>query len=381
MGVTIKLDKQGKPVTAAIYAVRGNGERIYRRLQVPAAFRTASQAERWGWEEWARLRADGRTPPKAARSSKAKPTPTFQQFVEERWWPKYPAGKTQATIGGVEKLLRLYLKPALGPLKLTEITTEVVEHFLATVKRKRSKKDLSRKTVKHMRALLRMILAAAVRWEELGKLPDLPAVKVKQAPWDYLNSEESAKLLQAALTDDERTALLFALRTGARAGEQIALQWGDIDWMSRKVCFRRSMTYGVTGPTKSGKERRIPLSPELLHALKEHRLRVGGHEHVFCDGAGRALTLERLHSIVWGACRRAGLRKVRWHDLRHSFASQLVVANVPLARVQEYLGHSTITMTMRYAHLAPETAGAQLDVLDGTSVTVGSKPVAVRVGE
>src|SRR4051812_4376126 len=69
--------------------------------------------------------------------------------------------------------------------------------------------------------------------------------------------------------------------------------------------------------------------------------------------ARKPLTLWQLHQRLEGACRRAGLRAIRWHDLRHTFASHLVMANVPLRQVQDWMGHSTMAMTMRYAHLMP----------------------------
>jgi site-specific recombinase XerD len=80
---------------------------------------------------------------------------------------------------------------------------------------------------------------------------------------------------------------------------------------------------------------------------------------------GSPFTLWQLHERLWGACRRGGLRKIRWHDARHSFASQLVIAGAPLRQVQEWLGHSSITMTMRYAHLAPGGGREFMAALDG----------------
>ena len=88
------------------------------------------------------------------------------------------------------------------------------------------------------------------------------------------------------------------------------------------------------------------------------------------------LTLWQLHDRLEGACRRAGLRRIRWHDTRHSFASQLTSAGVPLRQVQEYLGHSTITMTMRYAHLAPNDGADMRRALDRSQVGQGSNKAA-----
>jgi integrase len=124
-----------------------------------------------------------------------------------------------------------------------------------------------------------------------------------------------------------------------------------VDWHNRKVVFRRSTTDGHTGPTKSKKERRVPLTDSLREALRDIKHLKG--PYVFCDEDGKQLTLCTLQKRFYRACARAGLRRIRWHDMRHGFASTLVTAGVPLRQVQEWLGHSTVMMTMRYAHLAP----------------------------
>ncbi len=83
---------------------------------------------------------------------------------------------------------------------------------------------------------------------------------------------------------------------------------------------------------------------------------------------GKPSTIWQLHERLWSACRRAGIREIRWHDLRHTFASQLAMKNVPIPQLQQWLGHSTINMTMRYAHLAPGAGAHFIKALDGESV-------------
>lgn len=106
----------------------------------------------------------------------------------------------------------------------------------------------------------------------------------------------------------------------------------------------------------------LPLSPNLGAALKAHRHMRGSH--VFCQDDGSPLTLWHLHGALERAARKAGLRLLRWHDLRHSFASNLTIGGTPLRQVQEWMGHSTILMTMRYAHLAPGGGREFLAALD-----------------
>jgi site-specific recombinase XerD len=86
---------------------------------------------------------------------------------------------------------------------------------------------------------------------------------------------------------------------------------------------------------------------------------------VVCDIGGNLLTDGETRHPLWRACNRAGLRQIGWHCLRHTFASQLVMRGATMSAVQELLGHATILMTMRYAHLAPEVVRETVKLLDG----------------
>jgi len=310
----------------------------------------------------------------APASEEKKEVPTFSKFVNEQWLPTYPAsvGNRPTSIREKKIHVRRHLVPALGRLRLDEIRGHVVDRFFADLRKPRSiGKDgtrahaLSDKSIKNIRATLRRILASAFEWELIDRIPNLPKVKVTDKGWDFLSREEVAKLVAVTRDPEERALLTFALDTGARAGEQLALEWGDIDWHNNLVVFRRSSTRGEVGPTKSGRERKVPMTERLVEALRRMKHLRG--KLVFCRVDGKPLTLWQLHERLWGACRRAGLREIRWHDLRHTFASQLVTAGVPLRQVQDWLGHSTITMTMRYSHLAPGQGAELIRALEDPS--------------
>jgi integrase len=128
------------------------------------------------------------------------------------------------------------------------------------------------------------------------------------------------------------------------------------------VYLKRARTRGETGPTKSGKKREVPLTWTLLAALREIRGTTG---LIFCDAHGRPLRIGQLHECLWRSLERAGLRDVRWHDLRHSFASNLAAKGVPIPQIQKWLGHSTIAMTMRYVQFAPDGNRSLIGALDG----------------
>jgi integrase len=287
---------------------------------------------------------------------------SFRDFIEKHWLPTYPkaAGNRATTVREKQQHVTLHLVPLAGDVPLHELKGKAIDRLFARL----TEKGLGEKSRKNIRATLRKALVSAVEWGMLDVLPPLPRIRVPERHFDFLTPEESQRVIDGARTLEARLWILFALRTGARASEQLALRWGDIDWHSGKVVFQRSSIRGVEGPTKSGRVRHVPMSPELVSALKAAR-HLRGHV-VFCRPDGKPLTLWQLHTALETACRRAGIRQVRWHDLRHSFASQLVMAGVPIRRVQDWLGHSTITMTMRYAHLAPDGDTNLIAALDGS---------------
>jgi integrase len=285
---------------------------------------------------------------------------SFRDFAEQQWLPTYPraAGNRATTTREKQMHVRVHLVPRLGDVPLHEVRGRVVDRFFAEL----TGAGLSPKTRKNIGATLNKMLGTATEWGLIEAPPRLPRIRVPERQFDFLTPEESERLLAGARTPEARLLILFALRTGARASEQLALRWGDLDWVSHKVGFARSAIRGEEGPTKSGRVRYVPLTPELEAALRASRHLKS--QLVFCRQDGKPLTLWQLHTALETACRRSGLREVRWHDLRHSFASQLAMRGLPLRRVQEWLGHSSIQMTMRYAHLAPGGDAHLIAMLD-----------------
>lgn len=164
--------------------------------------------------------------------------------------------------------------------------------------------------------------------------------------------------------------LLTALRTGRRRGELMALRWEHVDLVAGQIHVRTAVSRGVIGTPKSGKARTIPMSDELLAGLKAYRHLKG--PYVFCSPAGRLLKRDEIKHPLRRACKKAGLRQVWWHALRHTFASHLVMRGVPLKAVQERLGHATIEMTMRYAHLSPHVTRDAVRLLDEAAPAHGA---------
>ncbi len=276
-----------------------------------------------------------------------------------------------STVDAKNAALTFHLLPLIGDLPLDQVTYAVIEDLklaLASKKITRVAADkldtarkLSPKTINNCLIVLRRMLRVARKRGLIAQVPEFEMLKAPPPDFDFLDFEEADRLVAAA-EGQLRTMILVALRTGMRHGELLALRWQDVDLVAGRITVRRNVVRGIVGTPKSGKPREIPLGEDVLGALKAHRHLRG--PLVFCDAGGDMLTdSEQKHPLAH-ACRRAGLRSVGWHTLRHSFASHLAMRGVALKVIQELLGHASILMTMRYAHLAPQISRDAVRLLD-----------------
>ena len=246
-----------------------------------------------------------------------------------------------------EKILRNHLKPEFGKRKLDEITKQDVKAYRS----KKLKQGYSAKTVNNHITVLMKLLAEAEEDGYIRFVPRVKRLKVPEADFDFLTIDEANALIEAA-EGQWQTMILFDLRTGLRQGELLGLQWADVNLDKGFVVVKRSIFRGRVGTPKSNKNRMVPLCDEAVEALVKHQHRRG--PYIFCDEQGNPLTDNKSKNPLRTACRRAGLRPIGWHVLRHTFASHLVQQGTSILKVKEYLGHSDIRVTMRYAHLNPE---------------------------
>lgn len=349
------------------------------RISGTPSLNSRTAAEKAEREAIDRLENPGNYPDMA---SKAVAEEVFSTFVAE-WLKTYPAAQNkESTVIHRELHVRMHLLPYWKDTPLHLITAQALMRFVAELRNKDVQRNttgknrpgtlvtklrkapakLASQTVLNILRTMHKVLASAVAWGKLKSMPEFPKVKVAKADWDWLDKNESALVLGHTSSAEERAVLLFALKTGARGGEQLAILWDDLDFVNMTISIKRSMFRGTSGTTKTGKERVVHMAPSLADALKKIRHLKG--PLVFCDESGRPLKLWHLKSVLRRCLKRAGLRQVRWHDLRHSFASQLVQMGVNLRQVQEWLGHSSITMTTRYSHLAPTDGQRLIALLD-----------------
>lgn len=206
-----------------------------------------------------------------------------------------------------------------------------------------------------------------------------PPVKERTAPMDILSPDETVRLTQYLCLDPSLPALgiLTALYEGIRLGELCALTWGDVDMAGGTIRIRRTLqriqdpshrpgsphTILHLGPPKNGLERYIPLHPLLKYILKDYAGERPRDGYVLRDD--RPMEPRNLIYHFKKALKGAGIRDIRFHALRHTFASNCVEAGMDIKVLSEILGHSTVKITLdRYVHLSMRFKQSQIAVLD-----------------
>jgi integrase len=279
-------------------------------------------------------------------------------------------------------------------MALNEITRKSVKNFIAEKQRqqiligkKKKKKRLSTGTLRNLKAYLSAILTEAVDDELISSNPAARAGKLIKKIDRKKNispfSWEEKTLFEDTLKGHfPRYYPLFltALRTGMRIGEIIALKPGDIDFNGNFIEVRRSCVRGNISTTKSGKIRRVDMSSELRAVLKsylitrkEEALKKGWGkppEWLFYNYVGAMIDINNLRKRIFcKALEKAGLRHIRIHDLRHTYATLRIQSGHNIADVSKQLGHHSINITVdTYYHWIPGTNKSEVDQLDGNGL-------------
>ena len=258
-------------------------------------------------------------------------------------------------------------------------------------RRKRKKGGAKDATIRNDVAELKAMLQRALEWGDIDshplanyKLPKMADNKVTR----YLSDTERKKLYlvlderenelrnkrmsanawrrergyellrsikKSEFSDHLKPMVLLALNSGLRRGELFQLDWSDVD-------FNRNCLTVKSEGAKSGKARTVPLNKEASFTLRKWKTNQDGCGLVFAGANGQEL--DNVYKAWSGLLKQAGIENFRFHDMRHDFASQLVMKGVSLYVVKELLGHSTIQVTERYSHLAPRQLEEAVSLLD-----------------
>jgi integrase len=355
MSVKIRpYTKRGKAALEVDIRVRLPDGREHReRVKSPMSSRSGTKF--WAEQREAQILREG-----VGAVFRKKVVPTLKEF-ESKFMSYSETNNKPSTVYAKEVVLKVHLLPCFGSMHLDAIKTPEIEEYKA----KKLKEGLAPKYINNQLTVLRKMLNLAAEWGELEHPPRLRALRVDPSEVRFLTFEEEPHFLAAAYAE-WRPMVHTALKTGLRLGELLALRWEDIDLVSGRLIVRRSLWHNKEGSPKGGRTREVPLGDDAIATLKAHRASsFMKSPYVFCDAAGNRLSHKRVSNLVPRICKKAGLaQRLTMHDLRHSFASHLVMRGVTLKAVQELLGHASITTTMRYAHLSPNVKRDAVKLLD-----------------
>jgi integrase len=276
----------------------------------------------------------------------------FLRYADDR-------GCKPSTLRDYRSNLEAHLLPGFGEMLLEEISPAIIDAWRSSLT------GLSNRTKNKLLVVMHGVMRRA---QSVWGLSTNPVARVEKHPQrssgdiDVFSPEEVMALVRTASSEQDAAIFLTAAFTGLRRGELLALRWRDIDFTASVIRVRASYAGGRVTTPKSGKVRSVPMAPSVASALARLGQRgwfVAGDDLVFVGDVGGHLDGSALRRRYAAALKRAGLRPLRFHDLRHTFGTRMI-AKADIRRVQEWMGHADIQTTMRYLHYAPRGDEAEL---------------------
>jgi integrase len=351
---------------------------------------TRAQAER----EFRRLQdQEERTP----RPTRRPETPTVDVVADSLRQDLALTGRRRSYLQNIASMQRVHIGPQFGAMRVTDVTTADVDQLAAAMLRE----DLSPKTVRNTLSFLHSVFEHAIddRWVRenpvrRAKRPGRRRQGDANPDLQFLTLAELEAVLQAipdhvvyrtpaptregragpapppppdVLGPVLRVIVLAAAMTGLRQSELLGLRWRDIDWDVQRIRVRNTFVRGEhssEGKSDLSTRRSVPMADRLAAELARWSTRteynnaddlVFAHPHL-----GSPIDRSKVTKRFKGACRAAGVREVRFHDLRHTFATRLAASGQPLRTIQEFLGHADSKTTQIYAHYAPSEYEVQI---------------------
>ena len=318
---------------------------------------------------------------------------TVAVYLTQRWLPSKKMALRPSTWDAYRRVIDLHLVPRIGRVPLRHLRPDHLERLYADLLdagRADGGGGLHNKTVVEIHMILRRALDDAVRRGWILTNPATVAHAPKRRPLSsgasrVWNAQQLGEFL--ASTSDHRyhAALWVTANTGMRCGEILGLRWGDVDFDTAHLAVSRSLVsvgyelHETRGKSRTAR-RPINLDPRTVDVLHAWRLRREDEDpefdrhdpdgHVFSRPDGNPTHPQLLSDAFQKLVRRSGLPRLRFHDLRHTHATLLLKAGVPIKVVSERLGHSTPGFTMAtYQHVIPgmqeEAAQTFADILEG----------------
>jgi integrase len=364
------LQVKGRRGARRYYALWRDAEGRHQRLLGPAHVRdsgrrTSRGAVVWRTADGPRPGPEWLTPDDAAAALRSllasaatgriesTSAPTFAQVCEE--WLQHGERERRlkpSTLIDYRAAVSARLIPALGFLPVDQVTPQLLEAWRDPL--------LDEATISHrtINKLLMIVGAALERARRRGLIDDNPARrldKLKERAYDdleFYEPDEVWQLVAAAASDQDGVIFLLLAFSGLRRGEALALTWRDVDFKRQVLRVRANWSHGQLVSTKGDRVRSVPLVPQLagpLLALRESLPSASLDVPVFRNEIGERLDGSALRRRFIAARDRVGLRPLRLHDLRHTFASLAIDTASPI-EVQAWAGHRDARTTARYTH-------------------------------
>ena len=277
----------------------------------------------------------------------------FAQMYIDRVVPLLKSVRTESN--RVASWVQVFGTRAIGQITRAEIEAWRLDRMV-TRKPATINRDLSR---------LRRMLNVAVEWNLLDESPlkGLKFLRENNARTRYLSIDESHLLIDSCIAPHIRAIITIALHSGMRLGEILSLRWQDVDFHAGFI---------LVPDSKNGQARHVPMDATLTEMLSAYPRR-RDTDLIFTGHTGSHLTDVRVGFL--NACGRAGIRDLHFHDLRHTFASQFMMAGGDLYVLKEILGHKTTIMTTRYSHLSPAYKVQAIDRMNTVWQRVPISPI------
>ena len=309
----------------------------------------------------------------------AEPPPTVDEVVNQLRDKVAIEGARLSYRQNCASMQRVHISPAIGKRRVDRVTHGDIEKLARSMLAKGS----APKTVRNVMTFLHSVFVLAMRngWTAVNPVVDAARPKRRRAgdanpDLQFLTMRELDAVI-AVIPDHVvdrdvfgpvlRVIILTAGTTGIRQSELLGLRWRDVDMAAQRIRVRNAWVRGEhSGEGKSdlSTRRSVPMSDRLVRELKKWRLRTvyGDDEDLVFAHPELGTPLDRTKTTrrFQTACVAAGVRQVRFHDLRHTFATRLAARGVPLRTIQEYLGHADLKTTQIYAHYAPSEGEVEL---------------------
>jgi integrase len=354
--------KSGKSFRVVIYDARGRRKR--------KSFRTITLAKEW---ERRVLRERDEQEASGIIVDDAVSVAAFAS----RWMKeKVSVFLSDSTNVNYERILRVHILPEMGSTLLKDIRVDDANRLVSKLK----SAGHVPKGINLILGVLVALLNDAVGWQCLARNPlfRYKPVKEPELHFDYWSASEVQQFLNASVSDPYQPLYVAALNTGMRRGELCGLKWDRVDLLRKQIVVSRSLSrFGLKETTKSGRKRYVPINPVLCVLLEALSLKRTS-DFVFAEADGAPLDVHHMYRDFGISQDQAGFgRRIRFHDLRHTFASHFMMNGGNIYDLQKILGHSSLEMTQRYAHMSPDHLAQAIQIVSFAPKDLGENVISL----